>query len=115
MVTGDPEEALRLAATEQPHLALLDLILPGADGFDLMQGILDITDVPVIFLSAYAQDEVIARAFDAGADDYVAKPFSAAELGARIRAALRRRETPAPSGPYVLGDLALDYARRLLT
>ena len=90
-------------------------MLPGADGIELMQGILDIADVPVIFLSAYAQEEVIARAFDAGADDYVAKPFSAAELGARIRAALRRRETPAPSGPYVLGDLALDYVRRLVT
>ena len=90
-------------------------MLPGADGIELMQGILGIADVPVIFLSAYAQDEVIARAFDAGADDYVAKPFSAAELGARIRAALRRRERPAPSGPYVLGDLALDYARRLVT
>ena len=115
VVTGDPEEALRLMASEQPQLALLDLMLPGADGIELMQGILGIADVPVIFLSAYAQDEVIARAFDAGADDYVAKPFSAAELGARIRAALRRRERPAPSGPYVLGDLALDYARRLVT
>ena len=64
-------------------------------------------DVPVIFLSAYGQDQVIARAFDMGAADYVVKPFSPAELAARIRAALRRPAVPvhdAPVDPYVLGD-----------
>ncbi len=115
VVTGDPEEALRLMTVEKPRLALLDLMLPRADGIELMQEILEIADVPVIFLSAYTQDEIIARAFEAGADDYVVKPFSPVELAARIRAALRRRETPRPSGPYVLGELALDYARRRVT
>ena len=115
VVTADPEEVYRLIEAEQPHLVLLDLMLPGTDGIELMQGILEIADVPVIFLSVYGQDEVIARAFDTGAADYVVKPFSPTELAARIRAALRRREAaarPAPTGPYVLGELTIDYAGR---
>ena len=65
---------------------LLDLMLPSSDGMELMRGILDKADVPVIFLSVYGQDEVIARAFDQGAVDYIVKPFSPTELAARIRA-----------------------------
>ena len=68
---------------EQPHLVLLDLMLPSSDGMELMRGILDKADVPVIFLSVYGQDEVIARAFDQGAVDYIVKPFSPTELAAR--------------------------------
>ena len=115
VVTADPEEVYRLIEAEKPHLVLLDLILPGTDGIELMQGIFDIADVPVIFLSVYGQDDVIARAFDTGAADYVVKPFSPTELAARIRAALRRREAtarPEPTGPYVRGELTIDYAGR---
>ncbi len=112
LVTGDPEEALRLIDEERPQLALLDLILPGTDGIELMKEILETTDVPVIFLSAYGRDEFIARAFDMGAADYVVKPFSPTELTARIRAALRRRLVSEPSEPYVLGDLSIDYSGR---
>ena len=115
VVTADPEEVYRLIEAEKPHLVLLDLMLPGTDGIELMQGILEIADLPVIFLSVYGQDEVIARAFDTGAADYVVKPFSPTELAARIRAALRRREAaarPEPTEPYVLGELTIDYARR---
>ena len=72
-------------------------------------------DVPVIFLSAYGRDELIARAFDMGAVDYVVKPFSPTELAARIRAALRKRAASEPSEPYVLGDLTIDYAERRVT
>ena len=118
IVTGDPEEALRLVEEEQPRLALLDLMLPGADGIELMRDILETADVPVIFLSAYGRDELIARAFDMGAADYVVKPFSPTELAARIRAALRRREAPEqaePTEPYTLGDLEIDYAERGVT
>ena len=61
---------------EKPHLALLDLMLPGTDGVTLMNDIHRISDVPIIFLSVYGQDDVIARAFDMGATDYVVKPFS---------------------------------------
>ena len=115
VVTTDPGEVPRLLAEEKPHLALLDLMLPGSDGIELMRDILGTADVPVIFLSAYGQEQLIARAFDMGAADYVVKPFSPTELAARIRAALRKRETPEPSAPYVLGDLAIDYAQRRAT
>ena len=91
---------------------LLDLMLPGTDGIELMKDIEDVADVAVIFLSAYGREEQVARAFDMGADDYVVKPFSATELSARIRATLRRRAAAEPSEPYVLGDLTVDYARR---
>ena len=115
IVTADPEEALRLVEEEKPHLVLLDLMLPGADGIELMQYIVETVDVPVIFVSAYGQDQLVARAFDKGAADYLVKPFSPVELAARIRAALRRRETPEPSRSFVLGDLTIDYTQRLVS
>ena len=118
IVTGDPQEATSLAEENDPHLVLLDLILPGTDGIELMRDVLNMADVPVIFLSAYGQDEIIARAFENGADDYVVKPFSPTELVARIKAALRKREAPEwaePSEPFVLGELTIDYAERRVT
>ncbi len=115
IATGDPEDVPRLVEEEKPHLVLLDLMLPGVDGIDLMKEIVSARDVPVIFVSAYGQDQLVARAFEMGADDYVVKPFSPTELVARIRAALRRRTTSEPSIPYVLGDLTIDYAERLVT
>ena len=118
VLTGDPEEALSLVEANDPHLVLLDLMLPGTDGIELMQCIRDMADVPVIFLSAYGQEETIARAFENGADDYVVKPFSPMELVARIKAALRKREAPEwaePSEPFVLGELTIDYAERRVT
>ena len=100
---------------ERPDLVLLDLMLPGADGIELMKDIQTVADVPVIFLSAYGREEVVARAFEMGAIDYVVKPFSPTELTARIKATLRRRSTAEPSEPYVLGDLTIDYAQRRVT
>ena len=88
VVSTDPEEVDRLLEESRPDLVLLDLMLPGSDGIDVMRAIQAKTDVPVIFLSAYGQQENIIRALDLGAADYIVKPFSAAELGARIRAAL---------------------------
>ena len=115
IATGDPNEVSRIMAEEKPHLVLLDLMLPGIDGVDLMKEITRSNDVPVIFVSAYGQDRLIARAFEMGADDYLVKPFSPTELVARIRAALRRRMTTEPAVPYVVGDLTIDYAERLVT
>ena len=114
-VTADPREVPRLMEEEEPELMLLDLILPGTDGIVLMKSIREMADVPVIFISAYGQDQAIARAFEMGAADYVVKPFSPTELVARIQAALRRQAVPtlaAPGEPYVVGDLTVDYAER---
>ena len=108
-------EALRLVGHEKPELVLLDLMLPGTDGIGLMQEIREGFEVPVIFLSAYGQEDLVARAFDSGAADYVVKPFAPSELSARIRAALRRQAAPEPVKPYVLGDLEIDYAQRRVT
>ena len=115
IATGDPEDVLRLVEEESPHVVLLDLMLPGVDGIDLMKEIASTRDVPVIFVSAYGQDQLVAKAFEMGADDYVVKPFSPTELVARIRAAVRRRTTSEPSAPYVVGDLTIDYTERLVT
>ena len=75
--------------------------------------------VPVIFLSAYGQDHVIARAFEMGAADYVVKPFSPTELVARIQATIRKQGTPPshdpPAEPYLMGDLVIDHHRRRVT
>ena len=109
LVTGDPRELPRILRAEKPRLVLLDLMLPGTDGVELMQTVPELADLPVIFISAYGRDETIARALEAGADDYVVKPFSPTELTARIRAALRRRSHPTP---FILGELAIDYDRR---
>ena len=118
VVTGDPEEVSRIMAEEAPRLVLLDLMLPGSDGMELMKEIREVSDVPVIFLSVNGQEEVVARAFDMGAADYVVKPFSPMELVARVKAALRKRAAPElaePSEPYVRGDLTIDYPQRRVT
>ena len=117
IVTHDPEDALLLMKEEKPHLVLLDLVLPDSNGIDLMQTLRGIADVPVIFVSGYGKDQVIAQAFEQGATDYIVKPFSPTELVARVRAALRRLvpHQVEPSEPYVLGDLTIDYADRRVT
>ena len=81
----------------------------------MMQELRETYDVPVIMLSAYGQDELVARAFDSGAADYVVKPFSPTELAARIRAALRREVAAEPVTPYVRGDLVIDFTARRVT
>ena len=109
LVTGDHRELARILRTEGPQLVVLDLVLPETDGIELMETVPGLTDLPVIFISAYGRDETVARAFEAGAADYIVKPFSTTELTARIRAALRRRAEPEP---FVLGDLAIHYEER---
>ncbi len=118
IATGDPNDVSRLMAEEKPHLVLLDLMLPGTDGVALMNDIHRISNVPVIFLSVYGQDDVIARAFDLGATDYVVKPFSPTELGARIRAALRKRLESYQgdaSRPFAVEGLSINFAERRVT
>ena len=87
-------------------------MLPDTDGIALMGEVPELADLPVIFISGYGGDETVARALDAGAADYIVKPFSPTELAARVRAALRRREEPEP---FVVGELAIDYEQRRVT
>ena len=112
VVTGDPEELPGLIRTHKPRLVLLDLVLPGSDGIELMADMRELADLPVIFISAYGRDETIVRALDAGAADYIVKPFSPSELTARVRAALRRGAEPEP---FLLGELAIHYEERRVT
>ena len=113
VVTADPGEVPDLIEKNSPSLVLLDLLLPGKDGIELMQSVPGLADRPVIFVSAFGRDETIASALDAGAVDYIVKPFSQAELLARINVALRGRDEP--SEPFRVGDLEINYAERLVT
>ena len=108
-VTGDPDEVPDLVRKLDPNLVLMDLMLPNTDGIELMGEISELADRPVIFISAYGRDETIARALQAGARDYIVKPFSPTELTARVGAALRGHIS---HGPFVLGDMAIDNERR---
>jgi len=112
VTTGDPEDLPGLIRTRKPRLVLMDLVLPGTDGIELMAETPELEDLPVIFISAYGRDETIARALDAGAADYIVKPFSPTELTARVRAALRRRAEPER---FQLGELTIQYEDRRVT
>ena len=94
------EEALRLAAAHHPDLILLDLGLPGIDGIDVVRGIRGWSSVPIVILSVREAEADKVAALDAGADDYVTKPFGMDELLARLRASLRRNQ-PAPETAVV--------------
>ena len=110
--TGDHRELPGLIRAEKPSLVLLDLMLPGTDGIKLMEQVPELADLPVIFISAYGRDETIASALEAGAADYIVKPFSPTELTARVRAALRSRAEPAR---FELEALSIDYDARRVT
>ena len=109
LVTGDARDLSRIIKEEKPRLVVLDLMLPETDGIELMKRIPELADLPVVFISAYGRDETVVRALEAGAADYIVKPFSAMELTARIQAALRRRAEPEL---FVLGELAIRYDNR---
>lgn len=109
---ADGETALRLASERLPELVILDLGLPGLSGLDVIAGLRGWTNVPIIVLSARDGDPDKIEALDAGADDYVTKPFSIGELLARVRAALRRRTGPSEDEPATLttDDFTIDFA-----
>jgi two-component system KDP operon response regulator KdpE len=110
---GTGEEALARAAAHPPDLVLLDIGLPGIDGIAVVEGLRGWTTVPIIMLSVRDAEEDKVRALDAGADDYVTKPFGMNEVLARLRAALRRHH-PEPEQPVVTTDaFTLDLAQRV--
>ena len=112
---AEGETALDLVERESPDLVLLDIGLPGRDGFDVLRELRTFSDVPVVMLTARddAMDKV--KGLELGADDYVTKPFNHLELMARVRAVLRRHDMPAPASrapSFRSGDLEVDFARQ---
>ena len=110
---GTGEEAIREAAAWRPDVILLDLGLPGMDGFATLRALRPASRAAVIVVSVMPGEKDKVRALDAGADDYVVKPFGTEELVARIRAVLRRQADVTAGEPVVrTGDLEIDLARR---
>ena len=111
-------EGIDLAAAERPDLVVLDLGLPDTPGARVCREIRKWSGVPIVVLSARHSESEKVALLDAGADDYVTKPFSTAELQARVRAQLRRARTPAPAGedaPLQVDGLRIDTARRTVS
>lgn len=107
-------EALNKTREELPDLVLLDVMMPDMDGFETLQHIREISNVPVIMLTVKNEEEDKVRGLELGADDYVTKPFSARELSSRIKALLRRIEMPGPMEKTLVqidGRLSIDFQR----
>jgi len=118
VTAGDGEEALDRFEESRPDLVLLDLMLPRIDGFEVLDRMRTLAQVPVIMLTARGEETDRVVGLDLGADDYVTKPFSPREVVARVRAVLRRTGGDAPAvrdEPLVLGDLTIDPASREVT
>ena len=113
---GTGERGLVEAGTRKPDLVILDLGLPDRDGVDVVRDLRSWTAVPVLILSARADESDKVAALDAGADDYLTKPFGVAELLARVRALLRRARVSGDAGPVAaFGEVTVDLARRRVT
>jgi two-component system KDP operon response regulator KdpE len=113
--TGNGEDALRLAGRRLPDVLFLDLGLPGMSGLDVIHGVRAWADIPIIVLSARGAERDKVEALDAGATDYVTKPFGIEELMARLRAAERIRAAQRPDdGPTVTPDFTIDYTAHRL-
>ena len=107
----DGEEALEMVKRKEYDMILLDVMLPKYDGFEVCRQIRDFSDVPVIMLTARGQEDDRVRGLEAGADDYVTKPFSPRELVARIRAVIRRKGGDALPDTLRVGPLEIDAER----
>ena len=114
---GTGAEGLRLAASHPPDAVLLDLGLPDLDGVEVVRRLREWSAVPILIVSARGRERDKIEALDAGADDYVTKPFAVGELIARLRAALRRSARPEgePDAIVRTGPLTIDFARRRVT
>jgi two-component system, OmpR family, KDP operon response regulator KdpE len=109
------EEALAAVLAHRPDLVILDLGLPDLDGTEVTRLLREWTAVPIIILTVQDQEGAKIAALDAGADDYVTKPFGMGELLARMRVSMRRAAAPAAEPVFTTGELTVDLARRLVT
>ena len=111
-IAGNGEEGNIMAATERPELIVLDLGLPDLDGLQVLRKIREWSATPVLILSVRATESDIVGCLDAGADDYLVKPFRTGELLARVRAALRHRHTEEGKAAFSVGGLTIDLQAR---
>jgi two-component system KDP operon response regulator KdpE len=112
---NDGDTALDLIEREHPDIVLLDVGLPGMDGFEVLRQIRDFSDVPVVMLTARDDPMDKVKGLELGADDYVTKPFNHLEVMARVKAVLRRLEMPAPANrtaSFQSGELEVDFAKQ---
>lgn len=114
LVAYDGASALKIVEMEQPDLVILDIMLPDMDGYEVCQRIREFSAVPVIMLTARAREKDRIQGFDAGADDYLTKPFSTQELLARVKAVLRRSTSrqEQPVAVYRSQGLVVDFVQR---
>lgn len=110
-VANDGLTAIQMTASENPDLILLDIGLPGIDGYEVCRRIREFSNVPIIMLTASRNTNAKVQGLESGADDYITKPFIARELLARVKAALRRPnlENPPPCPIIEIGDLKVDF------
>jgi two-component system KDP operon response regulator KdpE len=113
-VAATAEEALDRAAVRPPEAAIVDLVLPDGDGVEVTRRLREWSAMPIIVLSAIGDEDEKVRALEAGADDYVVKPFAPRELVARLQAALRRAGEPADEPAVRLNGLEVDLAARVV-
>lgn len=110
----DGQKAVEMVAENQPDLVLLDVMMPGLDGFKACERIREFSNVPIIMVTAKGEEQDRVKGLDRGADDYVVKPFSATELLARVRAVLRRAQVSGSAFQQAIfnhGNLKIDFAR----
>src|SRR6266545_6343440 len=108
-------DAIKIAAMDHPEIIILDLGLPDMDGTDVTRRLREWSDVPIIVISVRDSEQDKVAALDAGADDYLTKPFGASELSARIRVALRRSNKPEEEAAiFQQDDLLIDFVRRVV-
>jgi two-component system KDP operon response regulator KdpE len=114
----DGEKGLDLFFEEQPDVVILDVALPEMNGFEVLRRIRQVSDVPVLMLTAKGEEMDKVKGLELGADDYITKPFSHLELFARIKAVLRRAELPPPisaAPSFSVGELAINFESRTVT
>jgi two-component system, OmpR family, KDP operon response regulator KdpE len=112
---GSGQDGITKAAQHRPDMIILDMGLPDMDGMDVLKRLREWTETPVIVLSVRESDRDKVNALDAGADDYLTKPFSTEELLARMRVALRHNRTEAEAQIFKSGDLEVDLTKRLVS